>query len=95
VPELARRAKAGGPRPDLVTDQTSAHDLINGYLPIGWSVEQWRDAQRDPSQHARLSDAAAASCAIHVQAMLGLPRDGHSDRRLRATTSARSRSTGA
>ena len=70
LPELARRAKAGGPRPDIVTDQTSAHDLINGYLPSGWNVEQWRDAQRDPSQHARLTDAAAASCAVHVQAML-------------------------
>src|SRR5881409_2245112 len=39
LPELARRARAGGPRPDFVTDQTSAHDLINGYLPAGWSVE--------------------------------------------------------
>ena len=38
VPELARRAKAGGIRPDIVTDQTSAHDIINGYLPIGWTV---------------------------------------------------------
>jgi urocanate hydratase len=70
LPELARRAKAGGPRPDLVTDQTSAHDLINGYLPAGWSVAQWREAQRDPAQHARLAEAAAASCATHVQAML-------------------------
>src|SRR4030095_4095778 len=38
VPELARRAQAGGIRPDIVTDQTSAHDIINGYLPIGWTV---------------------------------------------------------
>ena len=52
VPELARRAKAGGIKPDIVTDQTSAHDIINGYLPIGWSVEQWQAAQKDPSQHA-------------------------------------------
>ena len=37
VPELARRAQAGGPRPDIVTDQTSAHDIINGYLPVGWT----------------------------------------------------------
>ncbi|WP_372528900.1 urocanate hydratase [Piscinibacter sp.] len=70
LPELARRASAGGLRPDIVTDQTSAHDLINGYLPIGWSVTQWRDAQRDPSQHQRLTAAAAASCATHVRAML-------------------------
>ncbi|MFN3987468.1 MAG: urocanate hydratase [Rhodocyclaceae bacterium] len=73
LPELVRRAKAGGPeaiRPDLVTDQTSAHDLIHGYLPAGWSVEQWKAAQRDPAQHATLKDAAAMSCAVHVQAML-------------------------
>src|SRR5438552_4735296 len=70
LPELARRARAGGPRPDYDTEQTSAHDRINGYLPAGWSVEQWRAAQRDPAQHAQLSDAAAASCATHVRAML-------------------------
>jgi len=40
LPELVRRAQAGGMRPDLVTDQTSAHDLINGYLPPGWTVAQ-------------------------------------------------------
>ncbi len=70
LPELVRRAKAGGPRPDLVTDQTSAHDLVHGYLPAGWSVERWKDAQRDPSLHASLVDAASASCAVHVRAML-------------------------
>ena len=70
LPELVRRAKAGGIVPDLVTDQTSAHDLINGYLPSGWTVEQWKAAQQDPSQHARLTEAAAASCAVHVQAIL-------------------------
>ncbi len=70
LPELAARARAGAIRPDLVTDQTSAHDLVNGYLPAGWSVEQWRSAQADASQHASLRDAAAASCATHVRAML-------------------------
>src|SRR5262249_31894065 len=70
LPELARRAKGGGMRPALVTDQTSAHDLVNGYLPIGWSVKQWRAAQADPDQHASLREAAAKSCAVHVQAML-------------------------
>ncbi|WP_426165208.1 urocanate hydratase [Pseudoduganella sp. R-31] len=70
LPELVRRAKAGGLVPDLVTDQTSAHDLVNGYLPQGWSVAQWKAAQADAAQHARLVDAAAASCAVHVQAML-------------------------
>jgi urocanate hydratase len=69
-PELVKRAKAGGIKPDLVTDQTSAHDLINGYLPSGWSVAQWKAAQRDPEQHAKLTDDAARSCAVHVQAML-------------------------
>jgi len=70
LPELVRRAKAGGLRPDLVTDQTSAHDLVHGYLPGGWSVERWRAAQIDDTQHAGLTKAAAASCATHVQAML-------------------------
>jgi len=70
MPELVRRAQAGGIRPDLVTDQTSAHDLLNGYLPAGWTVEQWRAAQADSTQHAALMDAAARSCAVHVRAML-------------------------
>jgi urocanate hydratase len=65
-----RRAKAGGIRPDIVTDQTSAHDLINGYLPAGWSIPQWRAAQNDVSQHAALKSAAAQSCATHVRALL-------------------------
>jgi len=70
LPDLLARAKAGGIKPDLVTDQTSAHDLVNGYLPAGWSVERWRAAQADAAQHAALREAAAASCAVHVQAML-------------------------
>jgi urocanate hydratase len=70
LPELVRRAQAGEIRPDLVTDQTSAHDLVNGYLPSGWSVESWRAAQADAGQHALLREAAARSCAVHVQAML-------------------------
>jgi len=70
LPELVKRAQHGGLKPDLVTDQTSAHDLVNGYLPAGWSVDRWRDAQADAAQHSGLRDAAAASCATHVQAML-------------------------
>ena len=70
LPELVKRAQAGGLKPDLVTDQTSAHDLINGYLPIGWTVAQWRAAQADAGQHARLKEEAARSCAVHVRAML-------------------------
>lgn len=70
LPELVRRARAGGFKPDLVTDQTSAHDLVNGYLPAGWSVAQWQAARGDEGQHAALRTAAARSCAVHVQAML-------------------------
>jgi len=70
LPELVKRAKAGGIRPDIVTDQTSAHDLVNGYLPIGWTVEQWQAAQLDEAKHAELKAAAGKSCAVHVQAML-------------------------
>jgi len=53
-----------------VTDQTSAHDLVNGYLPSGWTVEQWRAAGKDPARHAELCAAAGRSCAAHVRAML-------------------------
>ncbi len=70
LPELVRRAKAGGLKPDLVTDQTSAHDLVNGYLPMGWTLQQWQAARADESQFAALRDAAAKSCAQHVQAMI-------------------------
>ncbi len=70
LPELVKRAQNGGIKPDLVTDQTSAHDLINGYLPMGWTVAQWKVAQGDHAQHAHLSEQAAQSCAQHVQAML-------------------------
>ncbi|MFA9218798.1 MAG: urocanate hydratase, partial [Sphingomonadaceae bacterium] len=70
LPELAQRAKAGGLVPDMVTDQTSAHDLINGYLPRGWSVAEWKAVQQDPARHASLTAAAAESCAAHVSAML-------------------------
>jgi urocanate hydratase len=72
LPEMVRR----GVRPDLVTDQTSAHDLVNGYLPAGWSVERWQAAKADASQHAALRDAAAQSCATHVRAMLAFQKRG-------------------
>ncbi len=76
LPAIVKRAKAGEIKPDLVTDQTSAHDLINGYLPIGWTVEQWKAAQEDSSQHEKLQSDAAKSCAVHVQAMLDLQQMG-------------------
>ncbi|MFC7379914.1 urocanate hydratase [Brevundimonas sp. GCM10030266] len=64
LPELVKR----GVRPDLVTDQTSAHDLVNGYLPMGWTVAEW-EAKRQ-SDPAAVEAAARKSCAVHVQAML-------------------------
>ncbi len=70
VPELLRR----GARPDAVTDQTSAHDPVHGYLPIGWSVAQWEAEQRSDPQ--RVADAAGASIAGHVRALLGFKRLG-------------------
>jgi urocanate hydratase len=70
LPELVRR----GVRPDVVTDQTSAHDPANGYLPQGWTIAEW-EAKRatDPQATAK---AARRSIAIHVRAMLDFHRMG-------------------
>jgi len=76
LPELARRAAGGGPSPHMVTDQTSAHDLVHGYLPAGWSVERWQAAQRDADQHPALVAAARASIRRHVEAMLAFHARG-------------------
>jgi urocanate hydratase len=62
--ELAAR----GVRPDLVTDQTSAHDPVNGYLPQGWTVAEWREKRE--SDPKAVEKAARASMKVHVQAML-------------------------
>ncbi len=72
LPELVRR----GARPHMVTDQTSAHDLVYGYLPAGWSVERWRAAQADASAHGELVTAAKLSIKAHVGAMLAFRRQG-------------------
>jgi len=64
LPELVKR----GVRPDAVTDQTSAHDPTHGYLPIGWTVEQWLAEQKASPEHVR--DAAKKSMRVHVEAML-------------------------
>jgi len=70
VPEIVRR----GIRPDVVTDQTSAHDPINGYLPAGWTLAEWQEKrERDPQAVAK---AAKQSMVKHVQAMLDLYHDG-------------------
>ncbi|MCC6007371.1 MAG: urocanate hydratase [Rhodobacteraceae bacterium] len=71
-PEIVRRMAAGEPlpngRPDIVTDQTSAHDPLHGYLPLGWNVAEWRAKQEsDPKAVER---AARASMKIHVAAMV-------------------------
>lgn len=68
-PELLRRMQAGGVRPDIVTDQTSAHDPLHGYCPAGWSVADWRAKQEtDP---AAVEAAARHSMRAHVEAMVG------------------------
>jgi urocanate hydratase len=68
-PELLARMKAGGVRPDIVTDQTSAHDPLHGYCPAGWSVAEWRARQEtDP---AEVETAARHSMRAHVEAMVG------------------------
>ena len=73
-PELVRRMEDGGPRPDIVTDQTSAHDPVHGYLPLGWSVADWRARQEaDP---AGVEAAARASMKSHVAAMVAFWRAG-------------------
>jgi urocanate hydratase len=67
-PELYKRMQAGGHRPDIVTDQTSAHDPLHGYLPQGWTVAEWRAKQEtDPKTVER---AARASMRTHVAAMV-------------------------
>ena len=72
LPQLVQRKV----RPHLVTDQTSAHDLVYGYLPSGWTIERWRAAQADPARHAELVAAATRSIATHVEAMLEFHAQG-------------------
>ena len=68
-PELLERMKAGGVRPDIVTDQTSAHDPLHGYCPAGWSVADWR--ARQDTDPAAVEAAAKHSMRAHVEAMVG------------------------
>ncbi|MEX2009194.1 MAG: urocanate hydratase, partial [Dongiaceae bacterium] len=69
-PELVRR----GVRPDAVTDQTSAHDPLHGYLPAGWTLDRWERMQ--VSEPAAVIDAAKDSMAVQVRAMLEFHRQG-------------------
>jgi len=64
LPELVQR----GVKPDAVTDQTSAHDPANGYLPIGWTVEEW--LKKRTSDPDAVAAAAIKSMSVHVKAML-------------------------
>ena len=70
LPELVRR----GVRPDAVTDQTSAHDPLHGYLPAGWTVERWLDEQKHAPE--RVVEAAKHSMRMHVEAMLHFEDQG-------------------
>jgi len=70
IPELVKRKI----RPDLVTDQTSAHDLVHGYLPLDWTLEKWRSQQK--SDPKAVEKAARASIKIHVEAMLDFWKQG-------------------
>ena len=70
VPDLLAR----GVRPDVLTDQTSAHDPSNGYLPAGWSLETWEDRRR--SDPKAVADAAKRSMRTHVEAMVAFHRQG-------------------
>ncbi len=70
LPELVRR----GIRPDAVTDQTSAHDPVHGYLPIGWTVEKWLAEQKLNPEQVR--DASKKSMRVHVEAMLAFEKQG-------------------
>jgi len=70
LPEMVKR----GVRPDLVTDQTSAHDPVNGYLPSGWTVAEWEEKR--VSDPAAVEAAARQSMAVHVQAMLDFHAQG-------------------
>ena len=70
LPEMYVR----GIRPDLLTDQTSAHDPVNGYLPAGWSLDQWFSMRE--SDPAAVTRAAKASMAVHVKAMLAFQAAG-------------------
>ncbi|PJK09980.1 urocanate hydratase [Lysobacteraceae bacterium NML08-0793] len=70
LPELVKR----GVKPDCVTDQTSAHDPVHGYLPIGWTVAQWEAEQKANPEKVR--DAAKQSMRAHVEAMLAFHAQG-------------------
>ena len=74
VPQFLKRAQGSGFKPALVTDQTSAHDPANGYLPEHWSLQRWKDMRKKEPEEVALS--ARESIANHVQAILGFQAMG-------------------
>ncbi|WP_162653714.1 urocanate hydratase [Lentilitoribacter sp. Alg239-R112] len=72
--DIFRQIYDRGIRPDIVTDQTSAHDPINGYLPQGWTMAQWKNMREtDPNE---VEKAARASMKYQVSAMVDFWNDG-------------------
>jgi urocanate hydratase len=74
VPEFLKRARSSQFKPALVTDQTSAHDPANGYLPEHWSLDKWRALREKEPEEVALS--ARESIARHVRAMIGFKEMG-------------------
>ena len=80
-PKSSPRWSRRGIRPDMVTDQTSAHDPVNGYLPMGWTMGEWKEKRvSDPKA---VEKAARASMRVHVEAMIAFQDAGRTDLRLR------------
>jgi urocanate hydratase len=74
MPDFLKRARTSGFRPSLVTDQTSAHDPANGYLPEHWSLERWKDLRRKDPEEVAIS--AREAIANHVRGILGFKAMG-------------------
>jgi urocanate hydratase len=74
IVDVLEALRARGIRPDALTDQTSAHDPVNGYLPQGWTVEQWDERRETDPQGT--SAAAKRSMAKHVEHLLGFKAQG-------------------
>src|SRR5438477_9074351 len=74
VPEFLKRARSSQLKPALVTDQTSAHDPANGYLPEHWSLAKWKELRKNEPEEVALS--ARESIADHVRAIVGFKEMG-------------------